>query len=311
MKLQNLLNMIFELLEKRRITAAYFAEKYEVSTRTVYRYVDLLSAHMPVCVKRGRNGGICLADNCKLPIDFLTKTEYDTTVYALNEAYAHTANDDFLQIKHKLSERKNRHAPSSPLSVKISSILIDGSAWGDARSFSDKIRFIEECICDRAVAEIDCRLPDGKMQTKNVEPHLLVLKRGIWQVYAFCHTERKFILLRLSDIYSYTKTQNVFRRRAFEKEEIIKQNKMDDADGVTVRFEISPAARENAQALFGAENMRLEDGRLLAEVTFPNDETLTGKILHMGSGIKVIFPKWLSLQVQKELRTLLAAYGKD
>ena len=43
MKFVILLDIFFELLAKRKITASYLAQKYEVSVRTVYRYVDILS----------------------------------------------------------------------------------------------------------------------------------------------------------------------------------------------------------------------------------------------------------------------------
>ena len=43
MNTEILLDMLFEFLSKRRVTAHYLAEKYNVSERTVYRYVEALS----------------------------------------------------------------------------------------------------------------------------------------------------------------------------------------------------------------------------------------------------------------------------
>ena len=57
MKFAILLDIFFELLAKRILTAGYIAEKHGISVRTVYRYVDLLSTTVPVYVKQGRNGG--------------------------------------------------------------------------------------------------------------------------------------------------------------------------------------------------------------------------------------------------------------
>jgi len=72
MKFAILLEILFELLAKRKVTATYLAEKHEISTRTVYRYIDLLSLTVPIYIKRGRNGGICITDNYKLPVGFMT-----------------------------------------------------------------------------------------------------------------------------------------------------------------------------------------------------------------------------------------------
>ena len=58
MKFTILLAILFDLLAKRKVTATYFAQKHDISIRTVYRYIDQLSISVPVYVKRGRNGGI-------------------------------------------------------------------------------------------------------------------------------------------------------------------------------------------------------------------------------------------------------------
>ena len=77
MKFSILIAILFDLLAKRKVTANDLAEKYEISPRTVYRYIDLMSTTLPVYVKRGRNGGICISDNYKLPMGFMTKEEYE------------------------------------------------------------------------------------------------------------------------------------------------------------------------------------------------------------------------------------------
>ena len=83
MKFSILIDMLFDLLSKRKITAAYLAEKYQISPRTVYRYVDLLAQKLPVSVKRGRNGGIYLSDSYRLPVGFMSADEYTAAINAL------------------------------------------------------------------------------------------------------------------------------------------------------------------------------------------------------------------------------------
>ena len=104
--------MLFDLLSKRKITAAYLAEKYDISPRTVYRYVDRLSMVVPIYVKTGRNGGIFLPDNYKLSKGFFNKADYDATLEALKLAYESSLDERFLNAQNKLlaqmrSESKN------------------------------------------------------------------------------------------------------------------------------------------------------------------------------------------------------------
>lgn len=74
-----------DLLKSRKITARYLSDKYEISLRSVYRYVDVLSSSgVPVFSERGRHGGITIADNYRLPATLLTKTEQSDVLSALS-----------------------------------------------------------------------------------------------------------------------------------------------------------------------------------------------------------------------------------
>ncbi len=106
MRNDTLLSILFELFSKRKITAAVLAEKYSLSPRTIYRYVAQLSAFVPLKITRGRNGGVFLPDEYRLPFDFLTKEEHDATQKALALAYAQTGEPCYLSAKRKLKARE-------------------------------------------------------------------------------------------------------------------------------------------------------------------------------------------------------------
>ena len=71
MKFDIATDMLFELLNHRKLTAQYFAQKYKISVRTVFRYVDVLSLNVPVETQSGRTGGIYISDAYKLPVGFM------------------------------------------------------------------------------------------------------------------------------------------------------------------------------------------------------------------------------------------------
>ena len=63
MKYDIMLKILMLLLQKRKITASELAKKYEVSVRSIYRYVEeLITCGVPVDVERGRYGGLTIAD---------------------------------------------------------------------------------------------------------------------------------------------------------------------------------------------------------------------------------------------------------
>lgn len=307
MKFMILLDILFDLLAKRKVTASYLAEKYEISQRTVYRYVDLLSMAVPIYIKRGRDGGICISDNYKLPVGFMTKEEYESTIEALELIYSQLPEERFLDAKRKLSTQLKSESRELVLSGEIGNILVDGGTWGDTHGFSDKLRLVEECLRDKAVMEIEYHSRIGEKTKRKIEPHVLVFKQSIWYIYAFCYKQRAFRLFRLGRIFSAVKTQETFQRRPFQREDIPLQYWTSE-QSIPVRFEIFQSAFADAQDWLGVENMRLIGERWFAEVSLPNDEVLVRKIVGLGAGIKVLSPASLAEKVAKTAKQVCALY---
>ncbi len=110
MRLDILLSMTFELLEKGKITARAFAERYALSIRSVYRYVKRLAPFLPLKIKQGRGGGIFLEEKYLLPVGFLNEEEYEGVQRALSLAYASEQREVFLSAKRKLSKTQTEGA---------------------------------------------------------------------------------------------------------------------------------------------------------------------------------------------------------
>ena len=78
------LSIMFEILRCKQ-TARDLAEEFEISTRTVYRYVeDLCGAGVPIISTIGKYGGFEMAKYFKLKEFFLTRTEKDFLINLLN-----------------------------------------------------------------------------------------------------------------------------------------------------------------------------------------------------------------------------------
>ena len=76
MQINRLFEMIYILLNKETMTAKAFAEHFEVSQRTIYRDVELLSAvGIPVYMTKGKGGGISLLPDFVLNKTVLTDRE--------------------------------------------------------------------------------------------------------------------------------------------------------------------------------------------------------------------------------------------
>ncbi len=307
MKFAILLAILFDLLSKRKVTATYLAEKHEISPRTVYRYVDLLSMTVPVYVKRGRNGGICISDNYKLPVGFMTTEEYESAIEALSAMYSQLPEERFLSAKRKLSAQVKSESRDLTLSGELGNIVVDGGTWGDTRNFSEKIRIVQEALKETEILDVEYRSRTGEKTQRKIEPHVLVFKQGVWYVYAFCHKQRAFRLFRLGRIYSAMKTGETFRKRQVRREEI-PLSYWTTEKTVDARFAVSEKGFVDALDWLGVENLQQKNGQWYADVTLPDDESLVKKIISLGDGIRVLEPTKLQERVKQETQNLLKLY---
>lgn len=66
MRVYRLLAIIMILLNKNRVSASKLAEKFEVSSRTIYRDIEsICQAGIPIVSHQGVDGGFSILDNYK------------------------------------------------------------------------------------------------------------------------------------------------------------------------------------------------------------------------------------------------------
>ena len=307
MKFSILLSIVFDLLSKQTLTARYLSEKYSLSPRTVYRYVEILSQHLPLEIKRGRNGGICLADNYKLPVGFMRADEYEAAIEALELAYSQDCEERFLLARRKLSAQKKTEVKNLALFLETGNVFLDSGAFGDLRTFAEKLRIVEESIKKKLLLDIVYFDDDGKKVTQRVEPHALIFDRGVWWTYAFGHDTRIFSLYALGRILSVFKTDTVFRKRPFPRDDLPFPSQTVQ-NVIHARFVIQQEAVTPAQDWLGAECMRYKNGYYFADVILPDEELLPAKIMSMGKGFKVLEPAWLQEKVAQTAKEVAKLY---
>lgn len=91
-KIDNMMSILWMLNSDKKITAKQIAEKLEINIRTVYRYIDVLSASgVPIISDTGHNGGYSLLNNfTKAPLFFdieEQKSLLHAALFAKKEGY--------------------------------------------------------------------------------------------------------------------------------------------------------------------------------------------------------------------------------
>ena len=281
MKYEIMIDILFTLLSKRKTSASELAKKYEVSVRSIYRYVDEMTiAGIPIDVTRGAAGGIAIPDSFKLPRGLLSRDEYAHTVEAILTMIEQTHDSVLESAYGKLTAQMKAEKFDTALSGNI---LVDSGTWGDERRFSDKLTLLEQAIEGREALEIEYFDRAGEVTRRVIHPHLLIYKQNIWYVWAHCMLRGEFRTFRVGRMRTISRTGATFERKPFSREDI------------PLNF-------------WRNENIYKKDGEYFAELILPDDGALVGNILSAGAGLTVLSPRSLAERIKKEAEKISASY---
>ena len=300
-KYRVMIKILATLLAKRKVTAKELAERYEVSVRTVYRYIDDLSlAGIPVTITRGRYGGVAISDAYRMPAGFLTRDEYAAACNALRAWSAQAGDEAAMSALEKIE----RHSKDEKREMAVSgNIIVDGGTWGDGGTFADKMRACERAVNENLCMKIDYISREGEHSVRVIDAHVLILKRNVWYVYAFCHTKQDWRTFKIGRIKKLSFTGGTFEKREISKEDIPLDffYSSDDMCGVTLEIERSALA--DAEEWLGIDAIEPRGNSLVCDVSLPKDG-LANKILSFGGAVKVLAPQSLADEVKEIARAI-------
>lgn len=302
MKYRVMIKILMQLLTRRKITAREIAERYEVSIRSVYRYIEELSVSgVPIEVARGRYGGISLADTFRLPAGYFTREEYAATLNALNAMASQVSDENLISAREKLENRQK--CERQELSV-CGNIIVDGSNWGGAGKFTEKMRVCEQAVNEGKSLMIDYISRGGEHSKRVIDPYVLVLKQNVWYVYAFCHTKQDCRTFKIGRIKQASFTGNCFEKKTFAREDIDLDFFYTEKQLTEVTLKIENSCLADAEEWLGIDNIEPLGNGVCARVTLPDDELLIGKILSYGGAVKVVAPAALRDRVKAAAKAI-------
>ena len=302
MKYDVMLKILMLLLQKRKITANELAARYDVSVRSIYRYVDeLIICGVPIDVARGRYGGLTIADTYRLPTGYFTREEYSVIINALNAMASQISDENVISAREKLeSKQKNEKRDSSV----CGNIIIDGGTWADSKKFTDKMRVCEQSVNERKSIYVDYISRSGEHTRRIIDPHALVFKQNVWYVWAFCHTKQSFRTFKIGRIKSATFTDKTFVRREFTRDDVDLNFVYDKSKFTEVTVEIEKSALADVEEWLGIDNIEPRGDGFTATLALPDDGALVNKILGFGGGVKVVSPEPLKARVVAAARKI-------
>ena len=309
MKFEIMLGILFDLLSNKCVTAKYLAYKYEVSLRSIYRYVNSLElAGVPIYTNRGKGGGFALVDTYKLSSTFMTVDEFERAINAMS-AIADGITDKVLEsaINKLKASVKNEY---NSFNINGGSLIIDGGSWGDSLGYKSKLVVVQKSIegCNQLLIKYHDR--NGEITERVIEPHVIVFKQGLWYVFAYCNLRKEFRLFKTGRIHSATLLKTKFIRQNVDKLDVPLDywNTVKEVTDVTLK--VDKSVLSDVEEWLGIETIETINDEFYAKAKLPIDNGLVSKILGFGNGVKVVSPEILKNKVLSTAKEIVSAYDK-
>lgn len=180
MKIDRLFQIVYILLEKKNVTAKMLSEHFEVSQRTIYRDIDILSqCGVPLYTTKGKGGGIALLENFILDKSTMTEQEQNQILMAL-QSMPKGGKEDIGQTLKKYSSFFKKSNENW--------IQVDFSQWGEQREFVFDV--LKQAIINKNVISFVYYNSNGEKTQRKAEPYQLWFKGRNWYIKAYCRSKQ-------------------------------------------------------------------------------------------------------------------------
>lgn len=308
MKIERLIGILSILLQQKKVTAPYLAEKFEVSRRTINRDVEAIcKAGIPIVTTQGTNGGISIMEGYRINRTLLTSADMQAILAGLRSLDSISETRKMKQLMEKLS------ASNPDILSSNDHILIDLSSW--YRSLlAPRIELIQNAIERREKISSTYFSPSGESR-RTADPYLLVFKWSSWYIWARCCEKQDFRLFKLNRMLYVENSGEPYEAVPFSAPDLSPEHVTPPVIQVKALFEGQMRWRLIEE--YGPECFKEQkDGRLLFTFGFSDKENLFSWVFSFGDKVELLEPRDLRqefiLRAEKLLHTYhLSNYDDD
>ncbi|SCJ93724.1 Proteasome accessory factor C [uncultured Clostridium sp.] len=301
MQINRLIEIMVLLLNKNMVTAKELAERFQVSTRTIYRDIEVLSSSgIPVYMSKGKGGGISILDEYSINKTILSDSDKQSLIVALKTLQS-IEYPEVISVIDKISFMFNEGELENW-------VEIDFSRWGSNFNEDDKFTYIKNAILNNKLIKFSYLNSIAIESTRVIEPMKLIYKGQSWYLYGYCRLKEDFRLFRISRIKEVELLNEGFIRRG--QEEVESNNVQQNIKLIKLRLIFNKEALYRILDEFDSKDV-VDKGNDIYEVRveLPESEWIYGYILSFGSNVEVIEPAHIRDSVSERLEKMMKIYS--
>ena len=298
MKENRYFQMIYLLLDKGQMTAPELADYFEVSIRTIYRDIDILSsAGIPIYATQGKGGGIAIQDSYVLKKSLLSEQEQKQILMAL-QGIRVLEDEQINMLLSKLSGVFQRQQGNW--------LEIDFATWKKSGAGKHNFQLLQSAIWKSRIVSFSYYSGKGEQTKRIIEPHKLVFKTSDWYLYGYCTLRKDFRFFKLTRIRDLKLQDAEFMRET--PEHIFERSDEFEMKTVQVTLLFDAGMSHEVFEKFDEEVSEQEDGSLLVTTILPDNELLYSYVLSCRERVEVLSPPYVRDNVRKRVRKMLEIY---
>lgn len=205
-KAKRLLDILIFASAKKAFTAQEIADEFNISVRTVHRYIlDLSDMGLPIYAEQGRNGGYKVLTNRVIPPILFTEEEAVSIFFAFQSLSYYRDlpfNTEINSVTHKLYSFLQHDAKA-----KVDKIRSYIAFWNPKRTIETPL--LNE-VLTAAIENKNLHFQyesKSKIKTKHVHPIGVYAHDGLWYLPAYDFNVEKTLLYRVDRILSILSTE--------------------------------------------------------------------------------------------------------
>lgn len=307
MKIDRLISIIMILLNNNKISATKLAQMFEVSTRTIYRDIQVIEqSGVPIFTTTGVDGGIGILPTYKVDKNLFSPTDIQTILMGLSSVSTTLSSKDLIGTLEKVKQLlPPKHT------IKANQIEIDLTTWMGNKSILLLIDQIKQSLEENHILWFAYCNNSGIISLRQVEPYQLVLKETHWYLQAYCLQKQDFRIFKLSRISNLVVDKTTFIPREFSPKPLDGKGWIDKSL-MPIQLLVDGSLYDKMMELCGEDHIKpYADHKFLVEFMFVPDDYGYNLLLGFGHNCECIAPIEVRTELINRIEKLATRYRNN
>ena len=310
-KAKRLLDILVFVNTKRKFTAQEIADEFNISIRTVHRYIlDLSEMGLPIYAEQGRNGGYTVLPNRILPPILFTEEEAVAIFFAF-QSLSYYRNLPFDAETSSVAKKLYSSLPGDA-KMKIDKMRSYVAFWNPKRAIETPLlKEVLEAAIDSNNLHMQYESKSG-VTTKYIRPIGVYAHDGLWYLPAYDYRKQKILLYRVDRIHAIL-AKDTNNDEFMNLEQWFESTEVQKPIRLHIQLTMEGVRQCKSVPSFEGLVVTKEDGRGYIDSVIDEGEIrfITPLFYRLGTDARIIEPQTLIDSLCKQAKGVLEMYQDE